>query len=404
MPSDLIPIEKALDFLLAEVKENTDVVELPLSEANGCILAGDKQALINVPEFDNSAMDGYAVNTADLPEPGCLLPVSQTIAAGHPGDSLIKGTAARIFTGAPIPEGCNAVVIQENTQTVGDSVAIMQLPDVGENIRGKGCDVEKGGVVLSQGHRLRPQDLGLLASLGVASVSVKKPITVAILNTGDEVIAPGTPLLEGQIYDSNSFTLEALLKSLGMNVIKLGIVNDTFEETENSLREASTKADCIITTGGVSVGDEDHIRYVVEKMGQLALWKLAIKPGKPFSYGKINGKPLFGLPGNPVAVFVTFVLLVRPYLLKMQGASDLFAAAMALPAGFDIQSPGSRQEYIRVRLNKSVEGSTVLEAFGNQGSSIMTSLSWADGLAEIPRGETVKKGQLLKFFPFRGIL
>ena len=404
MRPDLIPIEKALSFLLDDARENSAAVELSLSEALGCVLVEDMQALIDVPEFDNSAMDGYAVNTSDLSEPGCLLPVSQTIAAGHPGDSLIKGTAARIFTGAPIPEGCDAVVIQENTQAEGDDVTIMQLPGKGENIRSKGCDVDKGGVVLTSGHRLRPQDLGLLASLGIASVKVKKPITVAILNTGDEVVAPGNALAPGQLYDSNSFTLEGLLEMLGMKVIKLGIVSDTLDETEKSLREASEKADCIITTGGVSVGDEDHVRQAVEKLGQLSLWKLAIKPGKPFSYGRIDDRPLFGLPGNPVAVFVTFVLLVRPYLLKMQGAAEYSVASIPVAAGFDIPSPGSRQEYIRVRLAKSTEGSTVLEAFGNQGSSIMTSLSWADGLAEIPRGETVTKGQLLKFFSFRGIL
>ena len=277
--SQLIPLDKALAFLLQDVKENGGLVDVSLPQALGGVLAKSRTAEVDVPAFDNSAMDGYAVNTADLDKPGCRLPVSQTIAAGHPGTMLEQGSAARIFTGAPIPAGADAVVIQENTQAEKGRVAIMQLPSAGENIRLKGHDVSRGEVILESGHRLRPQDLGLLASLGISEVSLKKPLTVAIINTGDEVIAPGQALKPGQLYDSNSFTLEGLLTGLGMRVLKQGIVADSLEETQDALIRAAENADCVITTGGVSVGDEDHVRQAVENLGQLALWKLAIKPG-----------------------------------------------------------------------------------------------------------------------------
>jgi len=404
MTSELIPLDRALTFLLSEASDNHAVVDVPLPKALGCVLAEAQHAAINVPEFDNSAMDGYAVRCTDIDKPGCQLPVSQSIAAGHPGEALEKGSAARIFTGAPIPEGADAVVIQENTQAQDGQVSIMEMPQAGANIRLKGHDIARGGIVLNAGQRLRPQDLGLLASLGIPSVKIKQPLKVAIINTGDEVIPPGQPLQAGQIYDSNSFTLEGLLRGMGMEVIKKGIVADSLAGTRDALKAAARDADCIITTGGVSVGDEDHVRAAVESLGQLALWKLAIKPGKPFSYGRVASVPFFGLPGNPVAVFVTFTMLVAPYLLKVQGAEQLAPPCVRVRANFELKNPGTRLEFIRARLVTDEKGEQSLEAFGNQGSSIMTSLSWADGLAEIPLGETVSRGQWLKFIPFRGIL
>jgi molybdopterin molybdotransferase len=402
--SGLIPLDKALTFLLEDAQENVANIDVPLSEALGGVLAAGQHAAINVPDFDNSAMDGYAVCTSDLDKPGCRLPLSQTIAAGHPGTALEKGTAARIFTGAPVPKGADAVVIQENTSAEEGQVAVMEIPAPGANIRLTGHDVAKGSEILRSGQRLRPQDLGLLAALGTASVTVKQPLKVAIINTGDEVVAPGQSLQPGQLYDSNSFTLEALLSGLGMHVMKKGIVDDSLTATQSALEKAAQEADCIITTGGVSVGDEDYVRQAIESLGQMALWKLAIKPGKPFSYGRIQDVPFFGLPGNPVAVFVTFVLLVRPYLLKMQGVVNLKLPTLSVKAGFNTTSTNSRQEFIRVRMNEDAQGEQELEAYGNQGSSIMTSLSWADGLAEIPAGESVDKGQRLNYFPFKGML
>ncbi len=410
MSKSLTPLAEALQHIIAAVKPVQSVVDVPLGEALGHVLARSVHANMNVPAYDNSAMDGYAVNTRDINTAGTRLPVSQTIAAGHPGQVLAPGTVARIFTGAPVPEGADAVVMQENVipeysveNGVAVSILINEPPRAGENVRRKGHDIATGTVVLHAGHRLQPQDAGLLASLGISTVMVHRPLTVAIVNTGDEVIAPGTPLRAGQLYDSNSYTLAGLLGKLGMNVVKLGIVEDNLASTETALQKAAAQADCIISTGGVSVGDEDHVKKAVENTGELSLWKLAIKPGKPFSFGRVGTTPFFGLPGNPVAVFVTFVMLVRPYLLRMQGATDIRVPSFPVKAGFSVSERGTRQEFLRVRLvNKDNE--RVVEAFSDQGSSILTSLSWADGLAVIPAHTTVQAGELVEYLPFSGLL
>jgi molybdopterin molybdotransferase len=400
----LTPIEQALDFLLGQIGTSTKLIEVDLPQALGGVLAESLTASIDVPAYDNSAMDGFAVRCSDVEAEGTQLPVSQTIAAGYVGSALEAKSAARIFTGAAIPDGADGVVIQENTQLEDDVVTILEKPRKGKNIRLKGHDIARGGMVLEVGHKLRPQDMGLLSSLGVSKVKIFQPLTVAIINTGDEVVPPDQPLGPGQIYDSNSYTLDALLQRLGFQTLKLGIVEDDLQSTEQALTEAAEKADCIITTGGVSVGDEDHVRKAVENLGELSLWKLAIKPGKPFSFGRVQNKPFFGLPGNPVAVFVTFTMLVKPSLLKMQGATDLNLSEFKVKAGFEMNNPGSRQEYIRVRLGQSEEGHQELYSFDNQGSSIMTSLSWADGLAVIPIDTRVEKGDLLTYIPFTGLL
>lgn len=399
----LIPVNEALERLLQAARPFAAKETVPLAEALGRVLAASQTATLDVPAYDNSAMDGYALNSSDVAGPGTVLPLSQTIAAGHPGTSLQPGTVARIFTGAPIPPGATAVVMQENTELSAAGIRILEQPEAGQNIRLRGHDIRSGSTVLEAGHWMQPHDLGLLASLGLSEVAVYRPLTVAILNTGDEVVAPGQPLAPGQLYDSNSFTLAGLLTRLGLRVLKLGIVEDTLAGTETALREAARQADCIISTGGVSVGEEDHVRQAVANLGELSLWKLAIKPGKPFSFGQVVNKPFFGLPGNPVAVFVTFVTLVRPALLRMQGASRVATPSFPVQLGFAITDAGSRQEYLRVKLVQQGASGPVLEAFSDQGSSLMTSLSWADGLAVIPPHSTFAAGAVVTFIPFAGL-
>lgn len=401
--SPLVPVDTALAQVLSQLQPVQGSVRLPLAAALGAVLAADQHADLDVPAYDNSAMDGYALCTADCPAAGTILPQSQVIAAGHPGTALQPGSVARIFTGAPIPDGADSVVMQENVEVLPQGLRILEQPRAGQNIRRRGHDIRAGSRVLAAGQRLQPQDLGLLASLGTASVEVRRPLTVAVLNTGDEVVAPGQPLAPGQLYDSNSYTLEGLLTRLGVKVRKLGIVADSLEATTAALREAAAEADCLISTGGVSVGDADHVRAAVTQLGQLKLWKLAIKPGKPFSFGQVQGVPFFGLPGNPVAVFVTFVTLVRPALLQLMGATRVAAPAYQVPLGFDVTEPGSRQEYLRVQLVQQDGAEPYLQPFADQGSSILTSLSWADGLAVIPPHSTLQRGERVRFLPFEGL-
>jgi molybdopterin molybdotransferase len=397
MMRSLTPVNLALTDLLSQLNTMAVAHSVPIAQALGCVLAKTIVAEYDVPAFPNSAMDGYALCLGNLAQHSGLI-VSQTVAAGHPGEKLEQGTCARIFTGAPIPDGADAVVMQENVTVTDSGVQINQLPKLGENIRLQGHDIKKGAILLEAGRRLQPQDLGLLAAQGFTEVSVLKPLTVALLNTGDEVVMPGQALAPGHVYDSNSFVLEALLERLGVQVIRRGIVADTLHDTQAAIKEAAQVADCLITTGGVSVGEADNVRPAVESMGNLSIWKLAIKPGKPFSFGHVLGIPFFGLPGNPVAVFVTFVILVRPALLKMQGAKVLELPHYRLPIGVNVKHAGTRDEYLRVRL---IEG--VLQPFRDQGSSLLSSLSWADGLAIIPAMTTPKVGDKVDFIPFTGV-
>ncbi len=405
MPSSLTPVAEALSLLLASAQCKAPTERVDLNSALGRVLASDINAAMAVPAFDNSAMDGFAVDHADCKEPGISLKVSQYIKAGHPGHRLEQGTAARIFTGAPLPAGATAVVMQENTSKLGNAdVCILQVPRPGENVRRAGHDIAAGSQVLGRGHKLQPQDLGLLASLGLATLEVYKPLTVALLNTGDELKQQGQSLLPGQLYDSNSYTLSACLQQLGMKVIKAGIVGDDLQATKAALQQAAQGADCVISTGGVSVGEADYVREAVDALGKLKLWKLAIKPGKPFSFGQVGRVPFFGLPGNPVAVFITFAILVKPYLLKLQGATAREQPSLRVRAGFTVEEAGSRQEYLRVRLQPTVDGLPIARLYTDQSSSVLTSLSWADGLVVVPVRTGVQPGQELEYLPFQGLL
>jgi molybdopterin molybdotransferase len=346
-------------------------------------------------------MDGYALRSADCQTTGAKLPVSQRIPAGYVGTILEEGTAARIFTGAPIPEGADAVVMQEMCDADDNNVVINTIVKAASNIRRAGEDIAEGSVVLNAGNRLRAQELGLLASVGLAEFKVKRKFKVATFFTGDEIVAPGQPLKPGQIYNSNRYTLRGLLQAMNCEVIDLGIVPDTLEATMEVLQQAASSADLVVTSGGVSVGEEDYVRIALEKLGELTMWRIAMKPGKPVAFGTVGNALFIGLPGNPVSVFVTFLIFARPMMLKMQGVNDYHAKPTSVIADFDWRSV-QRQEYLRVRLQQE-EGNTVAGLYPHQGSGVLSSASWADGLVEVKIGTQIKKGDVVNYFSFEGL-
>ncbi len=401
----LMPVNEALQRLEAQVIPLTEVEVVPLAEGLQRVLAQPVYSEINVPPHANSSMDGYAIRLADWSgDSQQTLPVSQRIPAGSMGTELATNSVARIFTGAPIPEGADAVVMQELCTVQNDSEAqqiqVTQLPELNENIRQAGEDILAGSVVLDKGHQLRAQDIGLLASIGVTMVDVFKRLKVAVFFTGDELKEPGEPLGLGQIYNSNRYTLTAMLKRLGCDVIDLGTVEDTLAATITAFKQASESADLILTSGGVSVGEEDHIRPALEQLGELDLWRISIKPGKPLAFGKINNVPFIGLPGNPVSVFATTCILARPFVKAMQGMPFTPVKGIPVKADFAISYTVRRREYLRVQLQLDDAGVQSLVLYPNQSSGVLTSASWADGFAVINEGMTLAKGDPVEFIPF----
>ncbi len=404
-PVPLKPLEEALELLLGHARPVEGSERVPVSEALGRVLAEPVVSRITMPPWDNSAMDGYAVNTADLDAPGVRLPVSQRIPAGSAGEPLQRGTAARIFTGAPVPENADAVVIQEVCRADGNAVVIDELPRPGANIRRAGEDIEAGSEVLAAGTRIGPQHMGLLASVGLAEVPVVRRVKVALFSSGDELVMPGEPLGPGQIYNSNEFTLEGLLRNIGCEVVKLGIVEDTFEATCDALSRAAAGADLVMTSGGVSVGEEDHLKPAVEKLGSLDLWKIAIRPGKPLAFGHIDGVPYIGTPGNPVSLFVTYCLFARPFIMKQQGITgDLSPVPLEARIDFDWPRPDKRREFARARLERDASGEAVISVYHSRSSGVLSSLAWANGLAILPESTPLKKGDRVRFLPFSELL
>lgn len=392
--NNMLGLTDARELLLAQAQKyrKTNSLETQmatLEHALGRVLAEDCISLLNVPPADNSAMDGYAINTHEAPS-GATLPISQHIAAGAAPVSLAPNTCARILTGAEIPAGANAVIIQENCSLLDKAVRFQVETPVGNNIRKKGQDILCGEKVLIKGQCLRPQDLALLASINMPEVKVYKPLCVALISTGNELVLPGEHLKPGQIYNSNRFLLAGLLAQMNIQVVLEEIVGDTLEATCDALEKAAKISDVIISTGGVSVGDADFVKPAVNKLGELDLWKVAIKPGKPLAFGQVGNTPFVGLPGNPVSAFVTFVLLVHPYLQQLQGQNPTPVKIIQVPANFTKETFGQRDEYLRGRLTE--KGVSI---HPQQSSGALSSVVWADCLVWIKAGEAVEKGQLV---------
>ncbi|MBH3408678.1 molybdopterin molybdotransferase MoeA [Pseudomonas glycinae] len=393
----LMPVEDALDQLLAMADEQRlpDSESVPLNEARGRVLASDLLATLDLPPWPNSAMDGYALNLADLHRQP--LSVSQRVYAGLAPDALLSsGTCARIFTGAPLPMGANCVEMQENVEVLEDGrVRFLQPLKVGQNIRAQGQENRVGDTLLRAGKRLSPFELAVVAGQGMTHLPVVRRPRVALLSTGDELVEPGQPLRPGSIYNSNRTLLDHWLRELGCEVIDAGILPDRPAQTRLKLEQLQVAADLILTTGGVSAGDADCLGQVLRDNGKPLLWKLAIKPGKPLTVGHFGTVPVIGLPGNPTSALVTFGLLARPYLLRIQGVEEVMPLSFTANAGFDWPKPGSRREYLRVRLEG---GQAAL--YPNQSSGVLLGATWADGLVEIPENSTLRVGDPLRFIPF----
>lgn len=403
-PKALKPVNEAMEFLLSHAVSVGDTETIPVKQALGRVLAIPVKSCVNVPPWNNSAMDGYAFKHADITE-GEMLTVSQRIPAGSNGTQLDKATVARIFTGAPIPPGADTVVMQEHCTAGEGEVTIDKLPTAGANVRLAGEDVSEDQVVLEPGTLLGPQHLGMAASVGSAELTVYRKLKVAIFSSGDELVMPGDKLEAGQIYNSNQFTLSGLLEALGCEVINLGMVEDTLDATCDALSAAAEQADLILASGGVSVGEEDHVKPAVEKLGSLELWKIAIRPGKPLAFGHVKDVPFIGAPGNPVSLFVTFSVFARPFIKKMQGVTEgLHPAMLKLAADFEWKRPDKRREYARARMQRNDKGEMTVVVFPSRSSGVLSSVAWANGLAVIEIGQVIEKGDMVNFIPFSELL
>jgi molybdopterin molybdotransferase len=400
MTATMLAFDDALTILLGKARPVHEVELADTMMAHGRVLATDLVSALAMPAHDTSSMDGYALRVEDVPASGTLLPVSQRIPAGSVGHALQPGTAARIFTGAPLPAGADAVVMQELCEAEDDSVRINHLPRVGEAVRAAGSEIALGARVLSAGTRLCPQALGLAASIGLAQVPVLRRVRVALFSTGSELVMPGEPLPPGAIYNSNRFQLRALLEQLGCNVTDFGIVPDRLDATREVLRAASQGHDLILTSGGVSVGEEDHVKPAVEAEGVLEMWKVAIKPGKPLAFGRVGAAAFVGLPGNPVSGFVTFLMLVRPYILSTQGVSGVTPRRLLLRADFDWPRPDQRREFLRACSNEAGG----VELYSHQGSAALSSIVWADGLVDVPPATPIARGDMIRFISYGELL
>ena len=396
MNKGLLSVDEALAVLLAGAKPVEEIESVLTMQATNRVLARAQTSTMDVPPMDNSAMDGYAVRAADVKAPEARLRVAQKIMAGAVGKPLEPGTAARIFTGAPVPPGADAIVMQEFCAADGDHVVVKKVPKAGDWIRRIGQDIRKGSEILPAGKRLLPQDCGLAASVGIRTLPVYRRVRMGLFFTGDELAMPGEALAPGRIYNSSRFTLNGLASVFGCEVRDYGIVPDTLEATRAMLRRAAAECDVIVTSGGVSVGEADYVKPAAEAEGSLLMWKIAMKPGRPLAFGKVGQAAFLGLPGNPVSSFVTFLLFVRPYVLKTQGIAQVEPRAIAARADFDWHEPDARREFLRAKWN--AQGG--LDLYPTQDSAVLASTAWADGLVDNPPNRAIRKGDSVRFLPY----
>ncbi|MEX6504006.1 molybdopterin molybdotransferase MoeA [Pseudomonas zhanjiangensis] len=401
--NNLRPVDEAIEELLGRIPALPPVERVALGDALGRVLAEPLRAPFAVPAWDNSAMDGYALRAADLPAGGGSLPLAGRIPAGDGAQQVLAaGHAVRIFTGAPLPPGADSVVAQEQCRVEEGRV---WLPAVsgGEHVRRCGEELAAGAPVLAAGQRLRAQELGLLASFGVARVAVYRRLRVGLLSSGNELREPGEPLQPGQIYNANRYSLAALLTGLGLEVHDYEIMADELAASRDALSLAASEWDLLITSGGVSVGEEDHLKQAIRELGQLHLWRLAIQPGKPLAFGEVGGKPWLGLPGNPAAALITALVVARPFLLRAQGCREVMAQPLRLPAGFAWPRANPRRQYLRARLEQH-GGQQRVCLHPQQGSAMLASACWADGLAVVEVGQTLAPGEAVDYLPFSALL
>jgi molybdopterin molybdotransferase len=402
----MMSVDEAVGIITSRVTAVKDVETVALSEVDGRVLAHDIAAPLPLPPFTNSAVDGYAVRASDLPQSQeRMLPVAGRVQAGAPASPAQAGHAVRIFTGAPMPEGADTVFMQEDVRI--DESGQVVLPaglKPGANVRPAGEDIPKGHVALKKGQRLRPQHVALAAAFGLTRLDVTRRIRVAVFSTGDELTSPGVSRAEAQLFDSNRFMLMAMLKRLGCEISDLGILRDERGALAEALREVASRHDLILTTGGVSTGEEDHVKAGVETVGRLVLWRMAIKPGRPVAMGIVAGTPFIGLPGNPVASFVTFVHVVRPTVLALSGAAAEHLLAMPVRAAFTYKKKIGRREYVRVSLRKADDGMLEAVKFPREGAGLLSSLVDTDGLVELPESMTkVEPGQSVGFIGYASL-
>lgn len=405
MNKGLLSVDEALAVLLAGARPVAEIEELATLDASGRVLARAQSSRMDVPPLDNSAMDGYALRSADVQSTDARLRVAQRIHAGEVGAALAPGTAARIFTGAPVPQGADAIVMQEFCAADGQQVIVKKVPRPGEWVRRRGSDIRSGAEILAAGIRLRPQDTGLAASVGIARLPVLRRVRLGLFFTGDELVMPGEPLAPGRIYNSNRFTLNGLARGFGCEVRDYGIVPDSLEATRAVLRRAAAECDLIVTSGGVSVGEADFVKPAVEAEGSLLMWRIAMKPGRPLAFGRVRAgaereAAFIGLPGNPVSSFITFLVFVRPFLLRTQGVEAVAPRALEARANFDWSDPDPRREFLRVKWNPAGG----LDLYPTQDSAVLTSTAWADGLVDNPPNHPIRRGDPVRFLPYAELL